>query len=62
MQNMNSVIILILITFEACINTKYLLVEIPDGQTLDVNSKESQRNQFRDHAINEPSSPEIRSS
>lgn len=48
-QNMNSVILLILITFEACIYSKYLLVEISVGQIKDDNSKEHERNQFLHH-------------
>ena len=47
---MNSVILLILITFESCIYAKYLLVEIPVGQITDIDAKESQRNQFFRHA------------
>lgn len=55
-QNMNSVILLILIKFEACIYTKYLLVELSVGQIKDDNSKEHERNQFPHHP-NKDTSP-----
>ena len=54
---MNSLILIILITFESCIYAKYLLVEIPVGQITDINSKESTRNQFLLHA-NKKSTPQ----
>ena len=54
---MNSVILLILITFESCIYAKYLLVEIPVGQMIDIDSKEGQRNQFFRHD-NKKSTPQ----
>ena len=53
---MNSVILHILITFESCIYAKYLLVEITVGQITDMDSKESQRNQFFRHANKKHSS------
>ena len=54
---MNSLILIILITFESCIYAKYLLVEIPVGQITDINSKESTRDQFLRHA-NKKSTPQ----
>ena len=54
---MNSLILIILITFESCIYAKYLLVEIPVGQITDNNSKESTRYQFLRHT-NKKSTPQ----
>ena len=59
---MNSVILLILITFESCIYSKYFLVESPVSRMTYNDSKEGQRYQFFRNANKKSTSQKLQSS